>query len=104
MVRVEWSELAFADLERLDSFLRPKNPHAADDAYLAVYQAAAQLADFPQIGRPADDMPGGYRELPVPFSNSGYIILYYYDAVGLDRPRPPPCAKPVTERSALKPS
>jgi len=79
VARVEWSELAFADLDRLDAFLRPKNPRAADDAYFAVYQAASQLEDFPEIGRPALDMARGYRELPVPFSNSGYVILYYYD-------------------------
>lgn len=79
MVRVEWSELAFADLERLDSFLRPKNPRAADKAYFAIYEAAAQLGEFPEIGRPVPEMPRGYRELPVPFSGSGYVILYYFD-------------------------
>jgi plasmid stabilization system protein ParE len=79
VVRIEWSDLALTDLDRLDAFLRPKNPQAADNAYFAIYQAAAQLADFPEIGRPALDMRFGYRELPVPFSNSGYTILYYYD-------------------------
>jgi toxin ParE1/3/4 len=79
VVLVEWSDLAFADIDRLDAFLRRKNPRAADDAYFAIYQAAARLADFPEIGRPAADMPSGYRELPVPFSNSGYVILYNFD-------------------------
>lgn len=81
MVRVEWSDLAFADIDRLDAFLRAKAPQAADEAFFVIYQAAAELVDFPEIGRPATDMPGGYRELPVPFSNSGYVILYYYDGV-----------------------
>lgn len=79
MARIEWSELAFEDLDRLDAFLRPKNPRAADEAYFAIYEAALRLADFPEIGRPAPNMLSGYRELPVPFSNGGYVILYFYD-------------------------
>ena len=79
MARVEWSEGAFADIERLYAFLHPKNPRAAGEAYFAIYQAAGQLEDFPEIGRPALDLPRGYRELPVPFSTGGYVILYYYD-------------------------
>jgi plasmid stabilization system protein ParE len=79
VARVEWSDLAFADLDRLDAFLRPKNPRAADDAYFAIYEAARHLEDFPEMGRPVPDMPRGYRELPVPYSNSGYLILYYFD-------------------------
>ncbi|MBI4923614.1 MAG: type II toxin-antitoxin system RelE/ParE family toxin [Devosia nanyangense] len=73
MLRIDWTRQALADLDRLEGFLFHKNPQAAARAVLAIVDAARQLTDFPDRGRLARD---DYRELPVRFSNGGYIILY----------------------------
>ena len=78
-MRIVWSDEAFDDLERLIQFLRPKNPQAADRAYLEIRSAVMQLIDFPEIGRLAHHIGPGFRELPVPFSAGGYVVLYFVD-------------------------
>ena len=79
MARIAWSIEALSDIERLDAFLRPKSPQAAERAILAIMDAIAGLADFPAIGRPAETIGPEYRELVVPFGASGYLVLYRYD-------------------------
>ena len=76
MLALEWSSRALNDLDRLDAFLHDKNERAADDAIAAILQAANDLRDFPLIGRVLSEDAPAYRQLPVPFSNSGYMILY----------------------------
>ena len=78
MYELEWSERALADLDRLDAFLFAKNPRAADAAVDTIMAAAEELRHFPRIGRPLSDDDPEHRELPVPFSNSGYVILYHW--------------------------
>lgn len=38
------------------------------------------LGQYPQIGRPAEEMDVEYRELPIHFGDSGYVALYRYEA------------------------
>ena len=76
MRRIVWKPDALADIDRLINFLHPKSPAAAQRAYLAIAEAAQRLAEFPSIGRPMDDLPIGYREILIPFSSSGYRLLY----------------------------
>jgi addiction module RelE/StbE family toxin len=78
MARLEWSERALFDLERLHQFLHAKNPRAADVAIDLLLAAAEELIVFPDIGRPFQGPEDTYRELIVPYSNSGYLILYRY--------------------------
>jgi plasmid stabilization system protein ParE len=76
MYQLEWSRRALADLDRLDAFLFAKNPRAAGAAIDTILAAADELRDFPLIGRALSDDEPEYRELPIAFSNSGYLLLY----------------------------
>lgn len=73
---VEWLEPATAGLERLYSFLAEKNEEAARAAIRAIRDKAILLENFPNAGRPADDLEPEQRELLIPFGVSGYVLLY----------------------------
>jgi addiction module RelE/StbE family toxin len=79
MHQLEWSTRATSDLKRLRAFLQEKNPRAASAAVDLLMLAARELQHFPSIGRPLSDDEPEHRELPVPFSNSGYVILYRFN-------------------------
>jgi len=79
MPQVRFAPQALRDLERLREFLRPKSPDAAKRAAAAIKKAVQTLGQHPQIGRPADNLDPGYRELLIDFGDSGYIALYHYD-------------------------
>lgn len=75
-MRIVWLDEAFDDLERLSAFLRPKNPAAANRIFDEVRAAVQILTDFPNIGRLAPTVGSSFRELLVPFSSSGCVVLY----------------------------
>ena len=79
--RLQWTQEAFADLDRLEAFLYGKSSNAAIEAIDTILTAIQDLRDFPLIGRSLhnEDEDDAYRELIVPFSNSGYLVLYFYD-------------------------
>jgi len=79
MPRLIWLRRALADLDRLHAFLKSKNPDAATRAVRAIRSGVRLLADHPQAGRPAEDLPAGFREWPIDFGRDGYISLYRYD-------------------------
>lgn len=79
MPQVTFSPAALRDLERLREFLRPKNPTAARRAAAAIAEAVRMLGRHPQMGRPAEDMEPGTRELVIFFGDSGYLALYRFD-------------------------
>ena|SRR5512135_1465291 len=79
MPRVRFAPAAVQDLVRLRAFLRPKNPLAAQRAGETIVRAVELLKSRPQIGRPVEDMPPEFRELPIAFGDSGYVALYRYD-------------------------
>ncbi|WP_434782488.1 type II toxin-antitoxin system RelE/ParE family toxin [Ferrovum myxofaciens] len=71
---------AIRDLQRLQEFLRPKNPVAARRAADTIMKAVQMLALQPQIGRPVDDHgPNEYREWLIDFGDSGYVARYRFD-------------------------
>ena len=78
MPDVIWSPKALRDLDRLEAFLWEKSPKAADRAIQSIVGATRLLREFPNAGRPAEDLDPEQRELPVPFSNSGYVVSYRY--------------------------
>lgn len=80
MSQVKFAPAALADLSRLREFLRLKNPAAAKRAAAAIIKAVQLLGQYPQIGRPAEEMDIEYRELLIDFGDSGYIALYRYEA------------------------
>lgn len=73
---VEWLEPAIIGLERIYLFLAEKNEDAARAAIKAIRDKTILLENYPNAGRPADDLEPEQRELLVPFGVSGYVILY----------------------------
>jgi addiction module RelE/StbE family toxin len=80
MPRLIWTPAALRDLTRLRDFLVANNPIAAERAIATIRQGVRLLADHPEIGRPAEDMPLGFREWPIGFGAGGYIAVYRIDA------------------------
>jgi len=76
MSRVIFSPAAFRDLERLREFLRPKSSEVAKRAAKAIIKAVQILSLQLGVGRPADELGPDYRELPIDFGGSGYLVLY----------------------------
>ncbi|MBS0349858.1 MAG: type II toxin-antitoxin system RelE/ParE family toxin [Proteobacteria bacterium] len=69
---------AIRGLERCRLFLLEKNSHAAIRATQAIKHSLSLLQTEPEIGRPLDDLPE-WRELIIPFGDSGYTALYRYE-------------------------
>jgi len=83
MPRLIWSPAALRDVSRLYSFLAPKNPSAARRAAATIRQGVKILQDHPEIGRPVDEMPPEFRELPIGLGAGGYLAHYRYDGRGV---------------------
>lgn len=79
MPRVTFSPAALRDLERLRSFLRPKDPAAARRAGEAIVKGLRVLAAHPRLGRRVEDLPETYREWLIDFGDSGYVARYRLD-------------------------
>lgn len=79
MPRLIWSPPALADVQRLYRFLAIKDEDAARRAIKAIRAGVKMLAHQPEAGRPADDMDPVFREWPIDFGSSGYIVLYRFD-------------------------
>lgn len=62
---------------RCRQFLQSKNPLAAKRAAAAIDLHLDILLRHPEAGRPLTDMPE-LRELPIPFGDTGYVMLYRY--------------------------
>lgn len=75
-MRVIYTPAALRDLERLREFLREKNPAAARQASQSIIRATRALGAHPQMGRLIDDLPTDYREWPIEFGDSGYVVRY----------------------------
>ena len=76
---VKFAAGALRDLARLRAFLQHKNPIASQKAAATIIQPVRVLEQYPQIGRPVEDMAPGYRELIIGFGHYGYVILYRLD-------------------------
>ena len=73
MARVELTERALADLERLFDFIANEDPRRARERLLSVRQAFELLADHPLLGRVAED---GRRELVLARGRYGHLAKY----------------------------
>ena len=78
MPRLTWSPAALRDVQRLYRFLAEKNIDAARRAVNTIREGLKTIARQPGIGRPAEDMEPEYREWPIEFGDSGYVVLYRY--------------------------
>lgn len=55
-------------------------------AIATIRRSVALLAMHPQVGRPAADMAPEFREWPIAFGDSGYLVLYRYNGETSDAP------------------
>lgn len=79
MSRLIWSPSALRDVQRMYRFLAEKNRDAAKRAAQAIRSGVQIILQHPEVGRPAEEMEPEYREWPIDFGNSGYLVLYHYD-------------------------
>jgi plasmid stabilization system protein ParE len=79
MPSIIWSQPALRDVARLHDFLADKSPEAARRAAKTIRQATRLLATHPEVGRPVDELPLGFREWLIGFGQSAYIVLYHFD-------------------------
>lgn len=73
MARVEITQRALADLERLFDFIAAENLQRAREQIVSVRKALELLADHPLLGRAAEE---GRRELVLSRGRFGYIAKY----------------------------
>lgn len=76
MSRLIWTPEALADVQRLYRFLAEKDADAATRAVKAIRESVNILADYPRSGRPIENMEPEFREWPIAFGSSGYVVLY----------------------------
>ena len=76
MPRLIWGPSALRDVQRLYRFLAGKNPEAAKRAAHAIRLGVRVLGSQVQLGRPIEDMTEAYREWPIDFGDSGYVVRY----------------------------
>lgn len=76
MSRLIWSEPALANIQRLYRFLAKNNLAAARRAVKAVREGVRILAMHSQVGRMVEDMDETFRDWPVDFGDSGYVVRY----------------------------
>ena len=74
-----WSPAALHDVQRLYRFLAEKNADAAKRAVKTIRDGMKIIALQPGIGRPAEELDAEYREWPIDFGDSGYVVLYRYN-------------------------
>lgn len=79
MPRLIWSPPALFDVQRAFRFLAGKNADAARQAVKAIRSGVKIIARHPEIARPAEEMDPEYREWPISFGDSGYVVLYRYE-------------------------
>jgi len=77
--RLIWSEPALANVQRLYRFLADKNLAAAKRAVKAVREGVKILSVHPQVGRVVEDLDEAFRDWPVDFGDSGYLVRYRFD-------------------------
>jgi toxin ParE1/3/4 len=73
---VWWTDNAIEGLVRVQAFLAAIDPDVAQLALDAIEAGADILEQFPNSGRPADDLEPNHRELLIPFGDSGYALFY----------------------------
>lgn len=79
MLQLIWSEPALANIQRVYRFLEEKNLAAAKRAVKAIREGVRILAVHPHVGRVIEDMDEEFRDWPVDFGDSGYVVRYRFD-------------------------
>ena len=79
MPRLKWSPNSLRDVARLHGFLAAKSKDAAKRAVKAIRQGVKLLGQFPEMGRPVEELPQEFREWVIEFGSGAYVALYRYD-------------------------
>ncbi|KGT87010.1 plasmid stabilization protein [Erwinia typographi] len=79
MPSLSWTPQAVADVQRLYRFLAARDLNTARNAVIEIRGRVKILAHHPASGRPVEELSSAYREWPVSFGNSGYVVLYRID-------------------------
>ncbi len=79
MPQLIWTPAALRDVQRCYRFLAPKNPDAASRAVRTIREGMRTIEAHPEAGRPAAKMDPAFREWPIGFGDSGYLVLYRLD-------------------------
>lgn len=75
---IVWLKRSLEDLQRLDSFLRPIDPDAANQALMSIRDHVKLVERFPEIGGRLEGKRT-YRETYVRFGQSRFVIQYTID-------------------------
>lgn len=73
---IRFAPEAVDDLARVRDFLDANSPDAAKRAVATVFAALQRLEDFPNLGRPTDDV--SIRQIVVPFGSACYVLRYVW--------------------------
>ncbi len=76
MVKIFYSKLALADLNRITDFLLAQQPGAVYSTLNLIDEAISLLMRHPLIGRSVES---GLRELVISYGRSGYVALYSFE-------------------------
>ena len=79
MPQLVWTPSALNDVQRLYNFLKAKDTELAMLAAKTIREGVQVLSANPQLGRLFDDLDADYREWPIPFGKSGYLVLYHFN-------------------------
>ena len=78
MSRLQFTQRAENDLDRLIDFLLDQSPTAAQSTTELVIDGLQILRQHPRIGQVRSD---GLRELVISRGKTGYVALYRYDEI-----------------------
>ncbi|WP_151193221.1 type II toxin-antitoxin system RelE/ParE family toxin [Cysteiniphilum sp. JM-1] len=78
MSQIKITEGALQGIQRCQSFLESRNTLASQRAAHEIAKYIQLLKETPEMGRPLSDH---LRELIIPFGDSGYAVLYRYEAM-----------------------
>ena len=78
MPRLIWSGPALAGVQQLYRFLAERNIVAAKRAVKVTREGVKILVLHPQVGKVVEDMDAVFRDWPVDFGDSGYVVRYRF--------------------------
>lgn len=76
MPHLIWTSRATSGLRQIYLFLAEKDIDAAAKAVDVIRKKANILKQYPNAGRPTDDLEPEHRELLISFGASGYALYY----------------------------
>jgi plasmid stabilization system protein ParE len=77
-MKLEWSAITLADLDRFAAFLQDRHPRLAKNIAAEIKHKAGILSEHPLIGRAIEGRPQ-YRELVLEVANAQYVFRYGFD-------------------------